>query len=80
MFLRLTDMMLVAVYSVKHDITDVQPLMPSLILAIREVVNLKVTNLTLFQLFFSHSVSVRQKKNQLPLILAESGVWFVEFL
>ncbi|KAJ0099857.1 hypothetical protein Patl1_20070 [Pistacia atlantica] len=29
------------VYSVKHDITDVQSLTPGLILAIRKVVNLK---------------------------------------
>jgi len=35
---------LVQVYCIKHDITDVQCLMPGLLLAIRKVVRLKVAN------------------------------------
>ncbi|KAG8652864.1 hypothetical protein MANES_06G143900v8 [Manihot esculenta] len=36
------------VYSIKHDITDVQCLMPGLLLAIRKVIRLKVTNFATF--------------------------------
>ncbi|XP_041008225.1 dihydrodipicolinate reductase-like protein CRR1, chloroplastic isoform X1 [Juglans microcarpa x Juglans regia] len=44
------------VYSLKHDITNVQCLMPGLILAIRKVVRLKVTNPMPFNFLMSSSI------------------------
>ena len=41
---------LVQIYTLKHEITNVQSLMPGLIMAIRKVVRLKVSFLILFQL------------------------------
>lgn len=41
------------VYTLKHDITDVQCLMPGLILAIRKVVRLKVPSINHFLTYFS---------------------------
>lgn len=73
------------VYSLKHDITDVQCLMPGLILAIRRVVRLKVSNKS-HQVFISKFLEksaliyIKLKTTVFPLLsfTAEPGVWIGE--
>ncbi|XP_065870246.1 dihydrodipicolinate reductase-like protein CRR1, chloroplastic isoform X2 [Euphorbia lathyris] len=67
-------------YTIKHDITDVQCLMPGLLLAIRKVIRLKVTICMIFHLFLVLLPSARFYVKQLFAFAsaAESGVWLGE--
>ncbi|XP_019239397.1 PREDICTED: dihydrodipicolinate reductase-like protein CRR1, chloroplastic isoform X2 [Nicotiana attenuata] len=62
------------VYTLKHDITDVQCLMPGLILAIRKVVRLKVPIKEPCLDIFHHDT----KQHTLCFSLAEPGLWLGE--
>lgn len=63
------------VYTIKHDIIDVQSLMPGLILAIRKVVRLKVAHyLNLCEMIFPQVLL----KTSFPLLLAEPCIWLGE--
>ncbi|XP_057988692.1 dihydrodipicolinate reductase-like protein CRR1, chloroplastic isoform X1 [Hevea brasiliensis] len=63
------------VYSIKHDITDVQCLMPGLLLAIRKVIRLKVINCVIIYFFASAFSLLEVKSFLLSVTVAESGVW-----
>lgn len=73
----LSSMLSLQVYSLKHDITDIECLMPGLILAIRKVVRLKVTSTSGFSLRFSneYQCSMISLKH---IILAEPDLWVGE--
>ncbi|WVY98964.1 hypothetical protein V8G54_031115 [Vigna mungo] len=64
------------VYSIKHDITDVQCLMPGLLLAIRKVVRLKVpTQSNDMNSFYPSASSGSTFFYRYFTNLAEFGIW-----
>lgn len=73
------------VYSLKHDIINVECLMPGLILAIRRVVRLKVTNQAHQAFYVIMSQAIRfihklKKHFSHFSITAEPGVWLGEIV